>query len=103
MTTSTTSIIKKLLVLFLVFAGLHYAKDFLIPLSIGAVLATLFLPFCKRMEEKKVPKGLAVLTCLLVLLLAIGGITALLGWQIAELTNDFALLKQKTIEKVYVI
>lgn len=99
----TTSTIKKLLVLFLVFAGLYYAKDFLIPLSIGAVLATLFLPFCKRLEEKKVPKGLAVLACLLVLLMAIGGITALLGWQVAELTNDFTLLKQKTIEKVNII
>lgn len=103
MTTTTSSTIKKLLILFLVFAGLHYAKDFLMPLSIGAVVATLFLPFCKWMEEKKVPKGLAVLICLLVLLLAIGGITALLGWQIAALTNDFALLKQKTIEKISII
>jgi predicted PurR-regulated permease PerM len=103
MTITTSSTIKKLLILFLVFAGLHYAKNFLIPLSIGAVLATLFLPFCKWMQEKKVPKGLAVLMCLLVLLLAIGGIGALLGWQIVELTNDFTLLKQKIIEKVSII
>lgn len=98
MTTTTSSIIKKLLILFLVFAGLHYAKDFLMPLSIGGVLATLFLPFCKWMEEKKVPKGLAVLICLLVLLLTIVGVGALLGWQISELTNDFSLIKQKAID-----
>lgn len=100
MTTTASSIIKKLLVLFLVFAGLHYAKAFLMPLAIGGVLATLFLPFCKWMEEKKVPKGLAVSICLLVLLLAIAGVGTLLGWQISELINDFTLIKQKTIEKV---
>jgi predicted PurR-regulated permease PerM len=100
MTTTVSSIIKKLLVLFLVFAGLRYAKDFLMPLVIGGVLATLFLPFCKGLEEKKVPKGLAVLICLLVLLLTIAGVGTLFGWQISELINDFELIKQKTIEKV---
>ena len=68
------------------------------PLSIGGVLATLFLPFCKWMEEKKVPKGIAALICLLVLLLTIVGVGALLGWQISELTNDFSLIKQKAID-----
>ena len=56
MTISATSIIKKLLVLFLVFAGLYYAQEFLIPLIIGGVLATLFLPLSKWLESKKVPK-----------------------------------------------
>ena len=98
MTTTTSSIIKQLLVLFLVFAGLHYAKGFLMPLSIGGVLATLFLPFCKWMEGKKVPKGIAALVCLLVLLLTIAGIVALLGWQVSQLTGDFTLLKQKAMD-----
>lgn len=97
MTTSTTSILKKLLILFLIIAGLYYAKAFIMPLAIAGVVATLFLPFCRWMEEMKVPKGLAVLVCLLVLLLVLAGIGALLGWQISELTNDSALLKQKAI------
>lgn len=99
-TTSTSTTVKKLLLLFLVFAGLHYAKDFLVPLSIGAVIATLFLPFCKWMETKKIPRGFAALICLLVLLVTIGGIGTLLGWQIAQLTSDFTLLQQKIIEKI---
>jgi len=100
MTTTTSSIIKKLLILFLVIAGLHYAKVFLMPLAIGGVLATLFLPFCKWMEEKKVPKVLAALICLFVLLLAIAGVGALLDWQISELANDFSLITQKAIDAV---
>jgi len=98
MTTTTSSIIKKLLILFLVIAGLHYAKVFLMPLAIGGVLATLFLPFCKWMEEKKVPKGLAALICLFVLLVAIAGAGALLDWQISELAKDFSLITQKAID-----
>ncbi len=97
MTTSTTSFIKKILLLFLVFAGLYFAKEFLIPLVIGGVLATLFLPFTKWMESKKVPKGLATLICLLLLLTVIAGVATLLGWQIAELANDFELIKRRIV------
>jgi len=100
MTITSISIIKKLLLLFLVFAGLYYAKAFLIPLAIGGVLATLFLPFSKWMESKKVPKGLVILICLILLLLVITGIAALLGWQITELANDFELIKQRIAQKL---
>ena len=98
MTTTSVSIIKKLLIVFLVFAGLYYGKDFFIPLTIGAVLATLFLPFCKWLEGKKITRGLAVLICLLTLLLASAIIVAMLSWQISALTNDLELLKQKIYE-----
>lgn len=97
MTTSLSSVIKKLLVLFLVIAGLYFAKDFLIPLAISAVLSTLFLPFCKWME-KKAPKWLAVLICITALLIVIASIGALLGWQISEVTNDIALIKERVLE-----
>ena len=96
MTITKSSIIKTLLILFLVFAGLHYAKDILMPLTIAGVLATLFFPFCKWMEGKKVPKGLAVLICVLILLIIIAGISVLLGWQISALANDFPVIKQKS-------
>jgi predicted PurR-regulated permease PerM len=52
-TIKASSVIKKLLVLFLLIGGLYFAKDFLIPLSIAGMLATLLLPFCKWMEHKK--------------------------------------------------
>jgi predicted PurR-regulated permease PerM len=98
MTTSNSSIIKKLILLFLVFAGLYYAQDFLMPLCIGGILATLFLPFCNWMERKRVPRWLAAFICLLIVILAIGSLVALLSWKIAELTNDIVLLKQKATE-----
>lgn len=95
---TSSSVLKKLLLLFLVLAGLYYAKNFLIPLAIGTVLATLFLPLCNWLEEKKLPKGLAVTACLLLLLVVIAGIGVILGWQISALAKEFAVIKQKFVE-----
>ena len=98
MTTTNTAVIKNLLLLFLIFAGLYYAKEFLMPLSIGGILATLFLPFCKWME-KKILKGIAVFICLLTVLLIISTLAYLLGWKISELITDVSLIKQKVLDK----
>ncbi len=98
MTISATSIIKKILLLFLIVAGVYYAKIFLMPFCIAGILATLFLPFCNWLQTKKIPKGVAVCLCLLSLLLTITCFVALLGWQIGALANDVALIKQKISE-----
>jgi predicted PurR-regulated permease PerM len=98
MNTSTTAVIKKLLLFFLVFASLYYGKIFIMPFVIGGILAMLFLPFCNWMEKNKIPKGIAVFLCLLTLLLFASSIVAILSWKISEVMNDIALLKDKTIE-----
>jgi predicted PurR-regulated permease PerM len=103
MTTSVSSVIKKLLLVILVVVGLYYAKEFLMPLCVGGVLATLFLPFCHWMEKNKLPKGLAVIVCFLTLLLVIGGFITLLSWKISELIDDIALIKQKTVEACHYV
>ena len=95
MTITSASFIKKLLLMFLVVAALFFAKAFLIPLSIAGILATLFLPFCKWMEKKKIPKELAPVVCMLVILLIMVGIGALITWQINDLTKDFSLITQR--------
>lgn len=97
-TRDSSSIVKKLFLLFLVFAGLHYAKGFLIPLIIGGLLATLFLPLCKKLEQKKVPRGLAAFISVLLVLIILSTMISLLGWQISGFTNDLDLIKQKSIE-----
>ena len=103
MTTSLSSIIKKLLLLFLIFAGLYFAKDFLIPLAIGGIFATLFLPFCNWMEKKKVPKTIAVLICLSILLFIIFTLFSLLGFKVSALLSDLVSIKQKATETVNTI
>lgn len=98
MTTSLTAVIKKLLVLFLVISGLYFAKNFLMPLCIGGILATLFLPFCNWLEKKKIPRSIAVCLCLFSLLIVVFILFSVLGYKISELINDIASLKQKALE-----
>ncbi len=100
MTISSASLLKKILVIFFVIAGLYFAKTFLMPLATAAILATLFFPFCNWMEAKKVPKSVATFICFLLLLLAMMGIGVLLVWQINEMTDDITMVKQKTTEGV---
>lgn len=103
MTTSLSSVIKKVLLLFLIFAGLYFAKDFLMPLCIGGILATLFLPFCNWMEKKNIGRTIAVLVCLLVVLVIIFTFFSLLGFKVSALLNDLASIKQKGVETLTAI
>ncbi|MES2863442.1 MAG: AI-2E family transporter [Bacteroidota bacterium] len=98
MKTELSSFLQKIALVFLIISGLYFAKDFLIPLCIGGILATLFLPFCNWMQSKRIPKGLAVFVCFFSILLIITTLISLLGWKISELFEDFTLIKQKSIE-----
>jgi len=98
MTTSSLSTIKFLVIVFLVCLGLFYAKDFLMPLTIGAVLATLFLPVCKWLEKKSIPNGLAVIICFLFLILLITGVGFVIGIQLYGLTEDFDQIEKRFTE-----
>ncbi|MBK6480820.1 MAG: AI-2E family transporter [Saprospiraceae bacterium] len=95
MTFTISSVKNKLLVLFLLVAGLYIAKGFLIPMTIGGIFATLLLPMSKWMEKKGVPRFLSVFICLLILLSVIAFIGILLGYQISVLSDDIGLLKEK--------
>ena len=77
-----------LLFVILVVASLWFAKPFLIPLCFGALLAMFFLPLSRWFERKKIPKGLAILFCLLLLLGFITIIILVISWQITDLTSE---------------
>lgn len=70
------------------------------PLVVGGILATVFLPLCKWLENKKLPKGLAALICLLFFIIMVASVSALLGWQIFTLSTDLDLIKQKIIDMI---
>lgn len=97
MTANITSVLQKLLLAFLVFAGLYYAKVFLMPLFIGGILATLFLPFCNWMEKKKINKAVAVLISLFSLLSIVAVVIALLSFKIYDFLDDFAMIKREAL------
>lgn len=95
MAVSLPDITRKMILVLVLIAGLYFGRGFLIPLSLGALIATFFLPLCHSLEEHRLPRLAAALVCLLCALLAIAGIGALLGWQLSQATSDINLLKEK--------
>jgi predicted PurR-regulated permease PerM len=97
METTTNSMLKGLLLTFLVIAGLYLAKNFLMPIAMGGIIAMLFLPFCKLLEKQKLPRLVAIFICFFTIILAIAILLSIFGWKLSPLINDFEKIKEKII------
>lgn len=95
MTLNLTLLIKRLLIIFLIVAGLILAKEFLVPLAIGSVLATLLLPLNNWLEKYRISRLLAAFISILILCLVTFILVSLLSWQINSLITNFVLIKDK--------
>jgi predicted PurR-regulated permease PerM len=83
-----SKVIQIIFFLFLVFAGLYFARTFLIPVAFAGLLSMLFVPLSRWMENKGMSRGLAALVCVLGLVLIIAGVVSLIVWQVSDLTSD---------------
>ncbi|WP_256012389.1 AI-2E family transporter [Desertivirga xinjiangensis] len=92
-----------LIFLFLVFAGLYFARPFLIPFTLAAIISMLLLPLSKRIESRGLSRPFAAGISLLMLLLVVSGIIALLVWQISGIAKDFSEMQQKLSELLHQI
>ncbi len=84
--------------LFLLIAGLYFAKDFFVPLALAGLLAMLFLPLVKKMESKGIHRAVAIIICVLLILSLVAGITWLISWQIGNFSEDAGRLKEQLIK-----
>lgn len=85
---------------FLFFAGLYYAKGFLVPLSIAGVLAMVMLPLGERLEGKGMSRGFAALICTLLLLVIFAGLGTLVIWQVSDILSDAGNLQAQFTKMV---
>ncbi len=88
---TTLSLRKSVLILmlfFLAFAALHFAKPFLVPLAFGLILSTLFYPVCKWLEGKGISRGFSSFICVLLFVSIIGAIILLLVWQFSGMASE---------------
>ena len=94
-TLSLRRAVQVLLLIFLIVAGLYYAKPFLVPLCFGGLLAMFFLPLSRWFESKNIPKGLAIVFCILILLSTLALIIFLISWQVNDLTLEVNDIESK--------
>lgn len=92
--TGLSKSIAVLFLLFLIFSGLYFAKEFLVPLTIAAMLAMLLLPLTRWLEKKGLNRALSIVICLASVLLILGGLFTLIFWQITELGEDLGKIEE---------
>ncbi len=87
--------IQILLFLFLFIGGLYFAREFLVPLTLAGLLATLMLPLSRWFESKGMKRGLAALVCLLLFITVAAGIITLIVWQVSDLAKDVSDMQKQ--------
>lgn len=99
-TSSVQRVVLFLLLAFLGIAALYYAKPFLVPVCFGGLLAMLFLPLSLWFESKRIPKGLAILFCIIIFLAILSAIIWLISWQITDLASESSNIENK-VKKMF--
>lgn len=94
-TTLRFSILKLLQVIFFGSIILYFGKMLFIPLFFGLLVGLVMYPICKWLENRSLPRSLAVSLCLIVVTILIAGLVALLFWQINVLKDDAPIIAQK--------
>lgn len=87
-----------LLLSFLIFSGLYFAREFLIPLCLAAVLAMLFVGLSNYLEKKGMSRGLSALICVLLLVIFVVGAFTILTFQLSSLADNMAGMKKRLLD-----
>jgi len=85
---------------FLLAGALYYARQLLIPFSLAALLAMLMLPVCRRLERWSVPRGLAIVLCLLLIVAVLFGLGLLLTTQVISFARELPSLQGQLNRKL---
>ena len=75
---------------FLAISGLYFAREFLIPIAISALLAMLFVPLSRWFETRGINRVFASFFCVLIFLAVVGAVIGLLSWQARGISDDLS-------------
>ncbi len=90
--------IQILIFFFLLFGGLYITRAFLVPVTFGMLLAMLLLPVSKKLELIGMPRGIAALLCILLMVGVVLGVGAILSWQLSGIADDFYNIKGRILQ-----
>ncbi|RFP64947.1 AI-2E family transporter [Hymenobacter lapidiphilus] len=77
---------------------LHKLDDILLPLLFGALFTLLLLPICQWLEAHRVPRILAIIVCLLLVMGLFAGIILAFGTQLTQFQDELPKLQVKMME-----
>lgn len=84
-----------LIFLFLLFAGLYYARGFLVPIALAVLFAMVAAGLAGKMERSGLSRGLSAVICTLILVILFTGSVYFLTDEVAEFAGDMPKIKQQ--------
>ena len=90
-----------LLLIFLSFSILIYAKVVLLPLTLAGLLAMLFMPVCRWLENHGVNRALSSLLCVILFIAILAAVIYFFVWQINAITNDVSAIQKNVMAKLH--
>lgn len=78
-----------------ILAILYVGKTLFIPLSFSIFICFVLYPLCRFLESRKVPRSIAILISIILLLLPVAGLIILLVRQVLSFQDKFPLIKKK--------
>lgn len=76
---------------------LYVGRSLFIPLSFALLISFVLYPICNWLEQKKLPRWLAISFCLLLLMVLVGGLTFILFKQMLRFGEEWPALQQKLL------
>jgi len=91
----TTGVLRLLLIFFISCLILYFGKAVFIPMLYGLLIAMVMYPVCRGMEQKGMPRTIAITISLSIVVLLFTGLVALLVWQVSIFREDLPGLREK--------
>lgn len=89
-----------LIFLFLLFAGMYYARPFLLPVSLAILFSMLVTGLANRFEKWGMARWLSTILCTLILVVTFLGAVYFITDEVAEFANDIPALQEQTINNL---
>lgn len=90
------SFLKMLQLVFFTTAILYFGEAIFVPLSFALLIALILFPFCKKLEQKKIPRSIAIAIALTIVIVLFCLLIYVFIWQLNYLKKDLPVLWQKT-------
>jgi predicted PurR-regulated permease PerM len=89
-----------LIFLFLLFAGMYFARPFLVPVSLAILFSMLMTGLANRLEQWGLPRWLSTTVCALILVITFLGSVYFVTDEVAEFANDIPAMKKRAQENL---
>ncbi len=84
----------------LIIAFLYFGKVVFVPLALALLAASALQPFVMRLRRWRFPRAAAVMTVCLAFVLLLGGLTWLIGGQVAAFADELPAYRKNIVAKV---